>query len=294
MKKLLLSLTLIGALYALKPIERHVLNLPKQPLSKQEIKELKRLREEEKVARDAYYTFYKIYHLPIFLNIAKNESWHMHMVKLLLNKYELDDPALSTGDKVGVFKSKEMQKMYNQMVKEGSKSIKDALFTAAKSEDLDIYDLNKAIKNSDNKDIKFVYTTLKHGSEYHLKDFVGILKDFGVNYTPRYISKAYFKRIMATSFSKFHLTKMQGEVKKVYIIPGLIKGVYWWAANVKTNNGIFRVAIAPTWLLKKINIKPKDKVEIEGYQGLYSFIVCDMEDKDTKFKYKSKSPKCRE
>jgi hypothetical protein len=296
MKRLILALGLVfGFSYALKPVESYVLNLPKQHLSSVEIKDLEHMREEEKLARDVYLTLYKKWHMPVFRNIAKSEMWHMHMIKLLLDKYHLPDPVAKTGDKVGVFEDRHLQNLYNELVRKGNKSLKDALIVGATIEDLDIKDLQEAISRTDNKDIKFVYSALKHGSENHMRAFVRTLRRFGGDYKPQYISESYFRAILNNKRfnSGFKLSEVKGKVTKVYTLPGLRKGVYWWMADVATNHGSVRVAIAPTWILNSANIKPGDEVEIKGYQGLYSFIVCSLEDKTSGFEYHSTSMGCR-
>jgi hypothetical protein len=295
MKKLLLSLV-TGALLATnaiaspKPVDRVIYKMPKESLSTQEVKDLLHMREEEKLARDVYLTLYSKWHMPIFKNIARSESWHMHMIKVLLNKYRLKDPVVS--NKVGAFSNPELKKLYNELVAKGEKSRIDALKVGATVEDLDIYDLDKAIKDTDNKDIKFVYERLRMGSTNHMRAFVGLLRRYGSDYSPQYISKAEYQAILNGS-TLLDKDEIKGEVLKVYTLPGLRRGVYWWMADVKTNNGIIKVAIAPTWVLKNVNIKPGDKIEVKGYQGLYSFVACKIEDETTHFEYKSRSFRCK-
>ena len=285
-------------LQAKAPIENYVLSLPKQSLSQREINDLMHMREEEKLARDVYLALYKKWNLPVFKNIAKSESWHMHMIKLLLDKYNLPDPVSETGER-GVFKSKKIQSLYNELVKKGSLSLKDALIVGATIEDLDIKDLQEAIKRSNNKDIDLVYQNLEKGSRNHLRAFVGILRRYGWDYTPQFISKSYFDQIVSSKheigmrdFNSYN-QEFYGTVQKVYTLPGLRKGVYWWMADVKTDKGTVKTAVAPTWLLPNIDIKPGDRVEIKGYQGMYSFITCEIEDKTTGFEYKSKARRCK-
>ena len=43
------------------------------------------MREEEKLARDIYISFYKTYGLRIFNNISKSEQQHMNAIKVLLD-----------------------------------------------------------------------------------------------------------------------------------------------------------------------------------------------------------------
>jgi hypothetical protein len=265
MKKLLSALALgvlISSAYAKAPVENYVLSLPKESLSKAEIKDLLHMREEEKLARDVYLTLYKKWKLPVFKNISKSENWHMHMVKLLLDKYGLNDPVEKTEDRVGVFENQKLQSLYNELVEKGSISLKDALIVGATIEDLDIKDLEEAIKRSNNKDIDLVYQNLEKGSRNHMRAFVGILRRYGWDYTPQFISKSYFNQIISSKHeigmtnSNSYNQEFYGTVEKVYTLPGLRKGIYWWMADVKTNNATLKVAIAPTWVLQSINIKP--------------------------------------
>ncbi|QCT93866.1 DUF2202 domain-containing protein [Caminibacter mediatlanticus TB-2] len=200
MKRLILaSLIGISSLFAVNPnfksnMEKFVYNMPKQSLSNQEIKDLLHMREEEKLARDVYLTLYQKWGLPVFRNIAKSERWHMQMVKFLLDKYGINDPVKS--DKVGVFTNPHLQSLYNELVAKGSKSITDALKVGATIEDLDIYDLDEAMKRSDNNDIDFVYSRLRWGSTNHMRAFVRFLNRYGETYTPKYISQAEFEAIL--------------------------------------------------------------------------------------------------
>ncbi|WP_024788258.1 MULTISPECIES: DUF2202 domain-containing protein [unclassified Lebetimonas] len=303
MKKLLSALVLgvlLSSAYAKTPIENYVLSLPKESLSKVEINDLLHMREEEKLARDVYLTLYKKWKLPVFKNISKSENWHMHMIKLLLDKYGLNDPVEKTGDRVGVFESKKLQKLYNELVEKGSMSLKDALMVGATIEDLDIKDLEEAIKRSNNKDINLVYQNLEKGSRNHMRAFVGVLRRYGGDYTPQFISMSEFNQIISSKHemgmmksSKYYNNEFYGVVERVYTLPGLRKGIYWWMADVKTDNATLKVAIAPTWTLQNINIRPGDRVEVKGYKGMYSFITCEIEDKTTSLEYKSKSRRCK-
>ena len=199
MKKLLSLLILVilsSSAYAKAPIENYVLNLPKESLSATEVNDLMHMREEEKLTRDVYLNMYKKWKLPVFKNISKSESCHMHMIKLILNKYNLRDPIAETKDEVSVFKNKKLQDLYSQLIKKGSVSLKDALIVGATIEDLDIKDLEEATKESDNKDIRLVYRNLEKGSRNHMRAFVRMLKRYGWSYTTQFISADYFNQIM--------------------------------------------------------------------------------------------------
>ncbi|WP_129410066.1 DUF2202 domain-containing protein [Marinitoga lauensis] len=174
-----------------------VATLPTETLSASEIDGLLQMREEEKLARDVYLTLYDTWGIQTFYNIAQSEQTHMNAVKTILDKYEIEDPI--TDYTVGVFKNEELQKLYYDLVAEGNKSAIDALKVGATIEDLDIYDLDKLLEETDNQDIKLVYENLRQGSENHMRAFVGILDRYNATYSPQYISMDEFEDILNNS-----------------------------------------------------------------------------------------------
>ncbi|WP_456456068.1 DUF2202 domain-containing protein [Thermovibrio sp.] len=277
----------------------YVQNLPKQSLSQEEIKDLLHMREEEKLARDVYLTLSKYYPLPVFRNITKSEEQHMKMVALLLKKYNLSDPVLETGNKVGVFKDEKLQELYKQLVEKGKKSLIDALKVGATVEDLDIKDLEEALKRTDNQDIRVVYQNLMKGSRNHMRAFVRVLRRYGSDYTPQYISRAEFNQILSfkheTGFYNSLGTQrgmdseITGTAVNVKKIPGLRRqNITWWAIDVQTDSRIVEVRIAPTWWYPTININKGDKVKVTGFmlpywsmRGISGLMACRVEDRTT-------------
>jgi len=71
------------------------------------------------------------------------------------------------------------------------------LGVGATIEDLDIYDLNKALASTDNDDLKTVYQNLLQGSQNHIQAFVGRLEAIGESYEAQYISAAELTEILA-------------------------------------------------------------------------------------------------
>ena len=257
----------------------YINTLPKESLSRREKKDLLFMREEEKLARDVYQSLYEMWQMPVFRNISKSEQRHMDMIKLLLDKYNLPDPVEITGDKRGVFKNRRLQSLYKKLVKKGSKSLIDALEVGATIEDLDIKDLQEAIKDTDNQDIRAVYQNLIKGSRNHMRAFTRILQRYGIEYKPKYISENYYQSIINSKHeigtvyagngkpvNSFQTLTIKGRVIKVYQRKGYgNRKVVWWVAKVKTINGIVEVAIAPTWLYPSVDIKIGEKVTVIGY-----------------------------
>ena len=158
------------------------------------------MREEEKLARDVYQTLYEKWKLQIFSNIARSEQTHMDAVKLLIDKYGLEDPA--EGKAIGEFTDQKLQDLYNKLVQDGSKSIENALKVGAAIEEIDIIDLKKHISETDKEDIKIVYENLMKGSRNHLRAFTSTLSTYGVVYEPQYLSKDEYEQIINSPMEK--------------------------------------------------------------------------------------------
>jgi len=165
-------------------------------LTAEEIEDILHMREEEKLARDVYITLYNIYKVPVFNNISKSEQTHMNTVKTLIDRYQLEDPV--TDDGIGKFSNPKFTELYNTLIEKGKKSVVDALTVGALIEDLDIKDLQEALKRTDKSDIKLVYENLTKGSKNHIRAFIGQLQRYGQTYTPTYITKEELEEILSS------------------------------------------------------------------------------------------------
>ena len=164
-------------------------------LNAAEIEGLTHMREEEKLARDVYLALYEIWGVPIFQNIAGSEQAHMDSVLMLLEQYELTDPAAGMG--IGEFTNPDFQKLYEDLVEQGSVSQADALIVGATIEDLDIFDLVELLAQTENEYIIQVYSNLLAGSENHLRAFVSNLeRQAGEGYQPVYIDQVTYQAII--------------------------------------------------------------------------------------------------
>lgn len=151
------------------------------------------MREEEKVARDAYLTLYKVWKQRIFKNIAASEQNHMDAILKKLDEYGLEDPVLPG---VGQFSDPELQSLYDNLVAQGKQSYVDALLVGATIEDRDISDLMAAIEETNNLGLQNTYQNLLEASKNHMRAFVGRLRNLGLNYTPQYITQDLFDAVM--------------------------------------------------------------------------------------------------
>lgn len=168
--------------------------MPAQDVDAKEKAALVYMREEEKLARDVYLTLYEKWNLFVFNNIANSEKRHMEAIKILLDKYKIDDPVKV--DAIGLFTDEGLDKLYNDLVSQGKKSLKDALLVGTTIEDLDIADLNKHLKETDNDDIRCVFQNLTRGSENHMRAFMGQLKQNGGTYKAQYITQKELDEIV--------------------------------------------------------------------------------------------------
>ena len=169
-------------------------NLPKEDLSEEERNKLIKMLQEEKLAHDVYVTLGEKWDLQIFFNISNAETKHQQAIETLLTRYNIENPVKEKN--IGEFQDEEFTKLYNSLVEQGSRSEIEALKVGATIEDLDINDLDIALSQTNNQDIKSVYEFLKSGSENHLRAFIRNLKNRDTNYQPQYISEKEFNSII--------------------------------------------------------------------------------------------------
>lgn len=156
-------------------------------LDAQEIRTLVFMREEEKLARDVYRTLFAEWGALIFSNISASEQSHMDAVKVLLDKYGIDDPVVD--DATGEFTNPMLQALYFNLIKDGLSDPETALMVGAYIEEIDMIDLTDAIAETDNTDVDQVYGNLLRGSRNHLRAFVGQIEDLGIPYEAQVLSQ---------------------------------------------------------------------------------------------------------
>lgn len=161
-----------------------------------ELKHIQYIREEEKLARDVYEALYAKWGVNPFGNIRLSEQTHMDKMKWLIDKYNLADPIKLTKDEKGKFENQQLQELYYSLIKDGNKSLVDALKVGATIEELDIKDIQDAMKQTHDSAILQVYENLVWASENHLNAFVSQLNRKGVTYTPTILSKSQFDNII--------------------------------------------------------------------------------------------------
>ncbi len=168
---------------------------PAEPtLTAQEESDLIFLREEEKLARDVYLFSLDKYEEQIFQNISNSEQMHMDELLVLLEYYNIEDPAQ---DEIGVFGNSELQVLYDELVMISDSSLVHAFTVGAIIEDLDISDIIHFQENTDKADILEAYDMLVCGSKNHIQGYTNKLIANGASYTPQFISQEEYDTILS-------------------------------------------------------------------------------------------------
>ena len=167
------------------------------PLSPEEEATLLAMRVEEKLAHDVYVTLYDLWNMPIFLNISQSESRHTASIAKLLSAYNITDPV--DDSQIGVFEDPEIQKLFTDLIAQGSVSLADAYVVGATIEEMDIIDLEEALAETDNADLERVYSNLKNGSIHHLSAFSRAIENqTGTDYIPRLMTIEEYNQLTSS------------------------------------------------------------------------------------------------
>lgn len=169
-------------------------NMETTELNESEAMAIKYIREEEKLAQDIYRKLYEIHGLQIFENISDSEKTHTEAVKVLIDKYGLEDPVKS--NEPGEYNSEELQQLYNESIDKGVNSLEEGLEVGATVEEVDIVDIQREIENTDNEDVITVYKNLIKGSRNHLRAFTKTMEKRNIDYQPQYLSEEEFTEII--------------------------------------------------------------------------------------------------
>lgn len=167
-----------------------------------EAADLTYMREEEKLARDVYRTFYPLWNATLFDNISQSEQSHFEAIGGLLDTYRLDDPARQ--DLPGVFQNPDLQALYDHLIEQGAVSSLDALQVGALIEETDMVDIAKAIAETDQRDINEVYENLLRGSRNHLRAFVTAIEAAGIPYSAQVLTQDQVDAIVDSPMERGH------------------------------------------------------------------------------------------
>jgi hypothetical protein len=184
-------------------IKTYISSSPKTELSETEKKNILSLIEEEKLAHDVYVALFKKWNLRPFNNISNSEQTHIDSLELIIKKYDLEIKLLGEGK----FNDLNFLKLYDDLVNNGKQSAVKAYQTGALVEELDISDIQKFLKETDNKDLKIVYLNLIKGSRNHLRTFHSQLKNNRSDYSPKYLTEEEFLKIVNSKNEAGFLTE---------------------------------------------------------------------------------------
>jgi len=194
MKRLIGLLLLLAAFSSCQDIEEPIRILS---LTEGEQKTLQYIREEEKLAHDVYVHAFSNYGILAFQNIATSESQHVQSVLNLMNTYQINDPLNGTTT-LGEFTIPEIKELYIQLLAKVNESKSQALLVGLLIEDLDIYDLDNALSETENKTVISVYENLKCGSMNHMRSFEDLASLSSLVYSPEYISPSEYENIITS------------------------------------------------------------------------------------------------
>ena len=140
------------------------------PLTETEKYWLTYLREVEKLAREVYRYHGDKWNFQFLKDLVESEQKHMDALEPLLDNHGIPDPVAGKGP--GVFVNPDLQKLYSELIPQGSVSLVEALKVGVLIEEKDIDHLKEAIATANHEDLKTVYDNpLLQGSTIHLNAF---------------------------------------------------------------------------------------------------------------------------
>lgn len=152
--------------------------------------------QEEKAANDFYKTMFEKYNQKVFGNIMEAEKTHMQHVMDLLNELSIDYSGIDLTP--GQFTDKNINSMYEEMMKIGGYSYSDALRAAARYEENDLSDLRKFKSTAINEKIITLYGCLEEATKNHLRSFAKNLKSEDIIFKPQVLTEEEYNEIIST------------------------------------------------------------------------------------------------
>ena len=125
--------------------------------------------QEEQLARDVYALAIDGYGDRVFVNVNRAESNHMAELQVLLDRYDVADPAAAAG--AGEFADDELTGMFASLAAQVGTDRAGAVDAGIAVETADIADLKDALELTAPADVTAVLENLLAGSERHLAAF---------------------------------------------------------------------------------------------------------------------------
>ena len=153
--------------------------------------------ELEKVAMDFYDVMYKKWDVISFRNLSRSEKQHMECVQLLIK--EVGNPELISLESKGKFRHKDLQDLYNKVIKLGNESVDKAFIASANLEEKNIRDLETLKTMSEDEDFQSSMANLFTSSKCHLNVMVCHLKNKGIGYKPVLLTVSEYINCLETT-----------------------------------------------------------------------------------------------
>jgi hypothetical protein len=160
------------------------------------------VREQAKVARDTYQTFYDDWGKLAFANIAESEQRHMDAMTTMVELYVWEDFQdvfeLAFNDERGVFGDERSTALFNELIDRGGTSLFEAYRAAAYLEEVAIDELRGAAVPGIDEPQQLVdtYTNLLAGTYNHLRAFVAHIEALGFDYQAQVLTQAEVDEIV--------------------------------------------------------------------------------------------------
>lgn len=169
------------------------------------------LVEEEKLANNLYDALHAKFEHRTHGHIKESETRHMQAVGRLLAARKIENPVAKAPR--GKFTVAELQKLYDDLLARGSKSLTEALAVGALVEERDIADLTLVIDDAQTPDdVSVVLKRLRRASYNHLDGFTSAWEaETGKKYEPALLEAAAYKAARAAGAE--HHRQMRGKGK---------------------------------------------------------------------------------
>lgn len=182
MKNILITLLLIagGAIFSLQAQRE---NTPADDLPE--------LLAQVDLNKDVNTTFYEVWQVPIFEELAKTES---RVITILTGTMKVMRLPVETTflHQVGTYNHRGLQKLNDRLVVAGSNSMSEALMASAELEEHQILFLEKALEHTEDLDVILLYDRIRSISKDNLRDIAAELQKEGITYRPAVMSDQYF------------------------------------------------------------------------------------------------------
>jgi len=182
MKNILVALLLLagGAVFSLRA------QIESSPAD-----DLPNLLAQVDLTKDVNTTFYEVWQVPIFEELANTES---RVITILTGTMKVMKLPVETTflHQIGTYNHRGLQKLNDRLVLAGSNAKAEALVASAELEEHQILFLENALENTEDLDVILLYDRIRSISKDNLRDIVAELQKEGITYRPIVMSDKYF------------------------------------------------------------------------------------------------------